>query len=399
MHVLLHELRKIWTPAAVLALVVASALYYWFFIGAMGGPISRFPNSSQGECHLELALEWRERFGVAIEADELAFIEADLQAAHREFAREVAGVPGAADEGVTSWETFAAFQERVRTELDRLSVNGVTHIEPGSELARLNALQSEVLDLPSAARIYEVELLLSGQSESLGGSDGAHTPEQESQGYLSPMWLQDLEAYAARLATWLVVAPAFVAAPFAMRDRLCRIRPAQWASRTGRGIFTLQFAAMALSVVAVLAVTTVAWLLPFCFTDVPDLLECMLVGPMSGYECWWDMTFGSYIAARLALMLALGCASGLASFLLARASSGYVGMLLRLVPWCSGMGFVVAPALLDHALCARVGGYGIGALLGGAAFPGFDALVVVVVCALAFAICGVSCLRQMHGDL
>lgn len=398
MRVFLHELRKIWTPAAVLVLTVASALYYWFFIGAMGGPLEFFPNGSQGAHHFELALEWRDRFGVAIEADELAGIEADLRAAYGEFAREIAGVPGAADEGIESWETFAVFQERVRTELDRLSVNGVTRIEPGSELARMSALESEVLTLPSAGRIYELDLFLSGLSDSFGGSDGAHARGQESQGYLSLMWLQDLEAYASHLATWLVVAPAFVTAS-AMRDRLYRMRPAQWTSRTGRGIFTPQFAAMALSVVAVLAVTAVSWLLPFCSTGVLELLDCMLIGPMSGYECCWDMTFGFYVAVRLALMLALGCASGLASFLFARASSGYVGMLLRLVPWCSVMGFVVAPVLLDHALCARVGGYGIGALLGGAAFPGFDALVVVVVCALAFATCGASYLRQMHGDL
>lgn len=398
MCVFLYELRKIWTPATVFALAVASALYYWFFIGTMGGPLEYFPNGSQGAYHFELALEWRDRFGGAIEADELAGIEADLRAAYGEFAREVAKVPGAAGEGIESWEAFAAFQERVRIELDRLSVNGVTRIEPGSEAARMSALESEVLALPSAGRICELDLFLSGLSEGFGGSGGTRAHERESQGYLSLMWLQDLEAYASRLATWLVVAPAFVAS-FAMRDRLYRMRPAQWASRTGRGIFTPQFAAMALSVVAVLAVTTVAWLLPFFSTGVLELFDCTLIGPLSGYECWWDMMLGSYVAARLALMLVLGCASGLASFLLARASSGFVGMLLRLVPWCAAMGFAVAPALLDHALCERGGEYGIGTLFGGAAFPGFDALAVIAVCALVLAACGASHRRQMHADL
>lgn len=59
------------------------------------------------------------------------------------------------------------------------------------------------------------------------------------------------------------------------------------------------------------------------------------------------------MAARIALMAGLGLAAGLLSFVLARMSSGYVGMLLRVVPVCAGLGWLLAPMLFDHALCER----------------------------------------------
>ena len=80
------------------------------------------------------------------------------------------------------------------------------------------------------------------------------------QGYLHLSWLQNIEACGRFLSTWLVIAPAFVVAPFVMRDRLYRMRAAQWTCRVGRGIFVPQFTAAMLSACVVLVVGVVLWL-------------------------------------------------------------------------------------------------------------------------------------------
>ena len=100
MRIFLLELKKIWTPGSIIMLVGAAALYYWLY---GYGPVQNFPNGTEAALNLELALEWRERFGSAIDVDELAQIDADFDAARAEFARDVSEIPEAVEEGVVSW--------------------------------------------------------------------------------------------------------------------------------------------------------------------------------------------------------------------------------------------------------------------------------------------------------
>lgn len=388
MRIFLLELKKIWTPGSIIMLVGAAALYYWLY---GYGPVQNFPNGTEAALNLELALEWRERFGSAIDVDELAQIDADFDAARAEFARDVSEIPEAVEGGVVSWETHLAFSERLRSEMERQAERGVTRVEPGSELDRLGGLSSEIISLPSYRRLSELDLWQTSLTKEMDGTT--------EQGYLHLSWLQNIEAYGRFLSTWLVIAPAFVVAPFVMRDRLYRMRAAQWTCRAGRGIFVPQFTAAMLSACVVLVVSVVFWALPFAATEVPGLLDCALVGPWSGYDCPWDMTLGSYIALRIALMLAVGLTSALVSHILARASAGYVGMLLRLVPWCAGAGFIVVPELLDYALCAKQVGAGLGAVFGRVGLPGFETAVVATGLVLAAVLCCGAFRRQMRCDL
>ena len=49
-------------------------------------------------------------------------------------------IPEAVEEGVVSWETYLAFSERLRSEMERQAERGVTRVEQGSELDRLGGL-------------------------------------------------------------------------------------------------------------------------------------------------------------------------------------------------------------------------------------------------------------------
>ena len=223
--------------------------------------------------------------------------------------------------------------------------------------------------------------------------------EGGARGYLSHMWLQDIETYLNRLSTWLVAAPMFVMAPVAASDQLHRMRAVQWSSRIGRKVFGAQLAAAVLSAVLVLAVSLCAWAAPLAGAGIGALMDCVITGPLSGYACGWDMTLGAYVAARVTLMASLGLAAGILAFVLARMSAGYVGMLVRVVPVCAGLGWLLAPVLFDHALCERS--------VPGSANPfstgwlpvGGEAMVVAAIAAVAIATCVASCMRELRCDV
>lgn len=111
------------------------------------------------------------------------------------------------------------------------------------------------------------------------------------------------------------------------------------------------------------------------------------------------MTLGAYMAAHIALMAGLGLATGLLSFVLARMSSGYVGMLLRVVPVCAGLGWLLAPMLFDHALCERaVSGSASPFSTGWLPVGGELAFIAAIVMA-AIAACVFTYMRESWHDL
>lgn len=337
MSLFAQELKKIWRPGIFVALLV-SGIAFWFLVGR-GPGIAAFPNGSQATFHFELAQEWADRFGAAIDDDGLREIREDVHLAEEALESDLATLEGAAERGIRTRADFDAFSNEVLDrELEVQQAGG----EPDDALKEDIALREQILALPSCERVYETDLFL----QAMEGEEGAR-------GYLSHMWLQDIETYLNRLSTWLVVAPVFVMAPAAASDRLHHMRAAQWSSRVGRKVFGAQLATAMLSAALVLIASMLAWAIPFAGAGIDALLGCAISGPLSGYACGCDMTLGAYMAARIALMAGLGLAAGLLSFVLARMSSGYVGMLLRVVPVCAALGWLLGPTLFDHALCER----------------------------------------------
>lgn len=383
MSLFAQELNRIWRPGIFAALLV-SGLVFWFLVGK-GPGIAVFPNGSQSTFHFELAQEWADRFGASIDDAEMREVRTEARDAEAAFESDLATLDGAAERDLRTRADFDAFSSEV---LDREYGVQQTGGEPDDALKEDIALSERILALPSHERAYEMDLWL----QVLEGEGGAR-------GYLSHMWLQDIETYLNRLSTWLVAAPMFVMAPVAASDQLHRMRAVQWSSRIGRKVFGAQLAAAVLSAVFVLVASVLAWAVPLAGAGIGALMDCVITGPLSGYACGWDMTLGAYVAARIALMVGLGLAAGLLSFVLARMSAGYVGMLVRVVPVCAGFGWLLAPVLFDHALCERS--------VPGSANPfstgwlpmGGEAMVVAVVAAVAIATCAVSCMRELRRDV
>ena len=383
MSLFAQELNRIWRPGIFAALLV-SGLVFWFLVGK-GPGIAVFPNGSQATFHFELAQEWADRFGASIDDAEMREVRTEARDAEAAFESDLATLGGAVERDLRTRADFDAFSSEV---LDREYGVQQTGGEPDDALKADIALSERILTLPSHERAYEMDLWL----QVLEGEGGAR-------GYLSHMWLQDIETYLNRLSTWLVAAPMFVMAPVAASDQLHRMRAVQWSSRIGRKVFGAQLAAAVLSAVLVLAVSLCAWAAPLAGAGIGALMDCVITGPLSGYVCGWDMTLGAYVAARVTLMASLGLAAGILAFVLARMSAGYVGMLVRVVPMCAGLGWLLAPVLFDHALCERS--------VPGSANPfstgwlpvGGEAMVVAAIAAVAIATCAASCMRELRCDV
>ena len=382
MSLFAQELSRIWRPGIFAALLV-SGIAFWFLVGK-GPGIVAFPNGSQATFHFELAQEWADRFGASIDDAEMCEIRAEARAAETAFESDLATLDGAAERDLRTRADFDAFSIEV---LDREYGVQQAGGEPDDALKADIALSERILALPSHERAYEMDLWL----QALEGEGGAR-------GYLSHMWLQDIETYLNRLSTWLVVAPMFVMAPVAVSDQLHRMRAVQWSSRIGRKVFGAQLAAAVLSAALVLAVSLCAWAVPLAGAGIGALMDCVITGPLSGYVCGWDMTLGAYVAARVALMVGLGLAAGLLSFVLARMSAGYVGMLVRVVPVCAGFGWLLAPVLFDHALCERSVPGGANPFSTGWLPVGGELAFVAVIALVAIVSCVFSCMRERRCD-
>lgn len=383
MSLFAQELKKTGRPG-ILAALLAFGLAFWFLVGR-GPGIAAFPNGSQATFHFELAREWVDRFGAAIDDDEMLAVRAEARAAEGAFESDLAALDGAAGRGLRTRADFDGFS---RGAFEREYEVRQAGDDPDDALKADIALREEVLALPSYERAYELGLLLRALEEEGG-----------ARGYLSHMWLQDIETYLNRLATWLVVAPVFVMAPAAAGDRLHRMRAVQGSSRVGRRVFSVQLAAAVLSAVLVLVASMLAWAIPLGGSGIDALMDCAIAGPLSGYTCGWDMTLGAYLAARIALMVSLGLAAGLLSFVLARMSAGYVGMLVRVVPVCAGFGWLLAPVLFDHALCERSVPGSTNPFSTGWMPVGGEAVVVAAVAVVAIATCAASCMRELRCDV
>lgn len=110
MSLFAQELKKIWRPDIFVALLV-SGIAFWFLVGR-GPGIAAFPNGSQATFHFELAQEWVNRFGGAIDDDEMRAIREDVRVAEGALESDLATLEGTAGAVFVHVRTLTHFQTR-----------------------------------------------------------------------------------------------------------------------------------------------------------------------------------------------------------------------------------------------------------------------------------------------
>ena len=73
MRLLAWELRKIWRPGILAAIVLLGAVYYWMFPEFY---IEYFCNGPASQAQFQLASEWVEKYGPTLEPEERAELDA-----------------------------------------------------------------------------------------------------------------------------------------------------------------------------------------------------------------------------------------------------------------------------------------------------------------------------------
>ena len=75
MALLRWELRKIWRPGILAAILLLGAVYYWMFPQFY---IEYFCNGPSGEAQFDLASDWVARYGPTLEPEERAQLDGQL---------------------------------------------------------------------------------------------------------------------------------------------------------------------------------------------------------------------------------------------------------------------------------------------------------------------------------
>lgn len=399
MSVFLQELRKIWRPGILAALVVLGAVYYYIRPAFY---IEYFNNGSQEQTDFDLAFSWVERYGPTIEQPEREEIGRQLAEEEARFADYAESNPEMAERGITDFDSFEAFRDvsyaddalyqaaKERGDIalgHHVLYSGETNYFTILELRRfLEAWDGEGLPVPEEGSFAESPRLDKLCRERVR----AMRADRDGRSVLPPHVEFSTSTYAEYLAIWCVVSAILLLSPTLVRDRLHRMRPAQWASRRGRRILHVQFAAALASGLLLTLLNIAVYMVPFVSTGVLAFWRCSLHTVLRSYP-WFDWTYGQYLLALAGLILALCLgASGLTA-VLSQYSGNYVAMLLKAIPLIVVLtvlsALVMLPAFYFSNYITRF-------LL----LPGGEILCAALLAVLGLALTALACRRQRRRE-
>ena len=100
------ELRKIWRPGILAAILLLGAVYYWMFPEFY---IEYFCNGPASRAQFQLASEWVEKYGPTLEPEERAELDGQLAEEIAAFNVQITAISETAAAGLTDYETFDRF--------------------------------------------------------------------------------------------------------------------------------------------------------------------------------------------------------------------------------------------------------------------------------------------------
>ena len=395
------ELRKIWRPGILAAILLLGAVYYWMFPQFY---IEYFTNGPYAEAQFDLASDWVEQYGPTLEPEEREQLNSQLAEEIASFDQQIASIPEAAAAGLTNYAAFLSFwidylngvrdsdgQADMDTEYLLNRVYGGTNwyrIEVLTDTMEAYDTQDEHLALVISNRqeLGQPEAMIQREAE-LAASDLRHS--------LLPLSVKrSTQEYGKDLAVWCVLSIVLLLSPTLVRDRLRNTRPMQWASRRGRSVLNVQMGAALLSALVLTAVNVTVYALPFLAQGPLRFAACGLDGLWEWGTPWFDWTYGTYLLVLVGLLLALSLgAAGLTVFL-SQYSGSYIAMLLKAVPLFVAVGAVLGTWLLDMPF--RFRNLGNGAVW----LPrGIEAVTAAALLVLGLSLCILSCRQQKRREL
>lgn len=242
MALLRWELKKIWRPGLLLAIALIGVVFYQVRTGFY---LEHFSTSNdRGGTQVQLASGWLERYGTTMEPEERAELDGQLEELEAEFARQVAQIPGAAQAGITDYESYGAWKEAYH---DRARAEERTEEE--SDLYWSIYYDTNLNMVESLLQFMQEYDNLTGGGSALdwGGDVGSYSPAHEASirriegieaegvcGFLSSTMINNTDEFFHYFAIWCAFSGVLLLSPTLVRDALHRTRAMQWTSRRGR---------------------------------------------------------------------------------------------------------------------------------------------------------------------
>ena len=395
------ELRKIWRPGILAAILLLGAVYYWMFPEFY---IEYFCNGPAAQAEFQLASEWVAEYGPTLEPEERAELDGRLAAEIGEFNQQIAAIPEAAAAGLTDYEAFCQFREEYHS--GAAASDGEADMDTEYLLSRVYGGTNWyiITEIQYAMELYDTQeersaLVISGRRAEGQPEAMIHREEQLAVSDLRHALLPgavkgSTREYGKDLAVWCVLSVVLLLCPTLVRDRLRRTRPMQWTSRRGRAILTTQMAAALCSALALTVVNLVVYAVPFLAQGPLQFRHCGLGGIWEWGTPWFDWTYGTYLVVLAGLILALSLAAAGLTVFLSQYSGSYIAMLLKALPLFVAVGAVLGSWLLDLPFRFRR------IWENGPWMPkGIEAAVAVGLLTVSAVLCVLTCRRQRKREL
>jgi len=350
MRLLLQELKKIWNPGILAALVLLGGMYYYMFPSFY---IEYFCNGDNARAEFDLAAGWLEKYGPTMEPSERAELDGQREEEIAVFNGLIARISEAAVAGLTDYDRFMAYRERYYAGLPDAKASEdserlLWRVIGGTNYYWIETLNQfmeryDALTRRPVSRDERFAALYSPEEQAR-----ILALEKQKRGYLPSPVQDSTSEYGKDLAVWIVLSIVLLLSPTLVRDRLHRTRATQWASRTGRRVLTVQFAAGLLSALGLTLLNLVLYGIPFLAQHPLLFRDCPLFNAHRGGFTWFDWTYGQYLLVLAALLLALGISAGGLTLFLSQYSGNYVAMLLKAVPLFIAVGALFGNWLLDR---------------------------------------------------
>lgn len=388
MRLFWQEMKKIWRPGILAAIVLIGGMFYWvrplFYVESIVEAYSMAP--------INILEELLQHCGPTVDRSELPILQEIIDREKAVFAGFLAEDPDAVKAGVTTWDELEAYVEKSgdrtlqywaqrRGKTNWWNIYYLEHFreqcEMVNERSQSDAHYFEKYPPQWQQRILELE-------------------EHRIEEGLSLLYVFDTGCIQLYFADYLPMSNIFcvilLLSPVLVRDRLRRMRSLQWSSRRGRKVLHTQLAAGFVSAGLLIAVNTAVYTAVMLSTGITVLWDC----PLRGYN-WFGWTLGEYIMVLIVLAALMGLAAAGLTLFLSYHSGNYVATLFKAIILYLAVGWWFVTMMMEFSPFGTLWPYGLAEwiFIPPAAVPVCTGLLL----AAGLSLCLWTCARQKKKEL
>ncbi len=398
MSLLIWEVKKIWRPILLLAIILIGVVYYpirpGFYLNMIGHDVI-------SKAEIQLASEWLKQYGPTIDRSERAELDGQLTELKADFAQQLINVPGASEAGIIDYDSYltwenAFYEKDTPTEEERTLYQSLLNLTDSYTIGELITFMNNYDRLANGGSVVDIGAAITPPSPAADASIQRILRvenNKDAYGFLPSSIVSDTDAFFHYFAIWCSFSTILLLAPTLVNDRLHHTRPMQWVSRRGRKVINMQMGSALISGLLLTMLNCIAYLLPFLSTEVLQFWNCPMVSVWPGSFPWFDWSYGQYLLALLSLTTLLTLATAGFITILSWYSGNYVSVLLKAIPLIFVLEWVVVPWIMDGAgrfasMPVRLTGW-----------PGTEFMGGILTTVLSLFLCIFICQRQKKKDL